>query len=57
MFEIVNKSNLFNIECKLDLNLPITEQIHSEVLSLPISPVMDEWEIKKIVKVINEYNE
>ncbi|EFO9213904.1 DegT/DnrJ/EryC1/StrS family aminotransferase [Campylobacter lari] len=45
-------------ECYKDFNnlsLPITEQIHNEVLSLPISPVMTQDEIKKIVKVINDW--
>ena len=35
------------------LSFPITEQIHNEVLSLPISPVMEEEEIMKIVKLLN----
>jgi dTDP-4-amino-4,6-dideoxygalactose transaminase len=35
------------------LHLPITEQIHNEVLSLPISPVMDETEAAKVIEVIN----
>lgn len=39
------------------LNLPITEKIHNEVLSLPISPVMDEKEIIKVVSLINNYKE
>ena len=37
------------------LALPITEKIHKEVLSLPISPVMNDEEIKKVVEVINKY--
>ena len=32
----------------------ITEKIHREVLSLPISQVMDESEIKKVVKLLNK---
>jgi dTDP-4-amino-4,6-dideoxygalactose transaminase len=39
------------------LSLPITEKIHREVLSLPISPVMTESEINKIVSVLNDYKE
>ncbi len=35
------------------LSFPITEQIHDEVLSLPISPVMGDNEIKQVVEVIN----
>lgn len=38
-----------------DLSFPITEQIHREVLSLPISPVMTSEEIKLIVDTINAY--
>jgi len=38
-----------------DLSLPITEQIHREVLSLPISQVMSDEEVKKIVEILNNY--
>jgi dTDP-4-amino-4,6-dideoxygalactose transaminase len=34
---------------------PLTEQIHKEVLSLPISPVMSNEEVKKVVEVLNGY--
>lgn len=37
------------------LQLPITEQIHNELLSIPISPVMTSDDIEKVVKAINEY--
>ncbi len=37
------------------LDFPITNTIHNEVLSLPISPVMDEAEIKMIIEVLNAY--
>jgi len=37
------------------LNLAITEQIHQEVLSLPISPVMSNSEVEKVVEIINMY--
>lgn len=37
------------------LSLSITEQIHREVLSLPISPVMTEEEMKKVADAINEF--
>lgn len=36
-----------------NLKLTITEKIHNEVLSLPISPVMTNEEIQKVVKTIN----
>lgn len=38
-----------------DLSLPITEKIHREVMSLPISPVMTEEEVQKVVDVINAF--
>jgi len=38
------------------LNLPVTESIHKEVLSLPISPVMEDFEIEKVVEILNRYN-
>jgi dTDP-4-amino-4,6-dideoxygalactose transaminase len=37
------------------LNFPITEKIHQEVLSLPISPVMKNVEVKKVVDSINAF--
>ncbi len=40
-----------------NLSLPITEQIHEEVLSLPISAVMTDTEIEQVVKSINCYND
>ena len=38
-----------------DLSLPITEEIHKTIISIPISPVMTEKEIQRIMEVINEY--
>lgn len=37
------------------LSLPITEKIHDEVLSLPMSSVLTEEEVTHIVKVLNVY--
>lgn len=37
------------------LSFPITEKIHEEIISIPISPVMTENEVKKVVEVINNY--
>ncbi|MBE6448662.1 MAG: DegT/DnrJ/EryC1/StrS family aminotransferase [Alphaproteobacteria bacterium] len=37
------------------LNLPITEKIHDEVISLPISPVMTQEEVKKVVETVNAF--
>lgn len=38
-----------------NLSYPITEEIHKTILSLPISPVMTDEEVKKVVEVINKY--
>lgn len=38
-----------------DLSFPVSEQLHQEVLSLPISPVMTEAEMKLVVDTINSY--
>jgi dTDP-4-amino-4,6-dideoxygalactose transaminase len=38
-----------------NVTFPITEQIHNEVLSLPISPVMEWDEVKRVVEVINGF--
>ena len=35
---------------------PLTEKIHNQALSLPISPVMEEKEIEKVVEVINTFS-
>ncbi|MDY0987390.1 dTDP-3-amino-3,6-dideoxy-alpha-D-galactopyranose transaminase [Flavobacterium sp. ACN2] len=39
-----------------NISLPITEIIHNEVLSLPISSVITKQEISKIVELLNSYN-
>ncbi len=39
-----------------DYCYPITEMMHKEVLSLPISPVMEEKEANQIVNILNEWN-
>ena len=38
-----------------DLSFPITEEIHNTILSLPISPVMTDSEVEKVVEVVNEF--
>ena len=38
-----------------DLSFPISEKIHDEVLSLPMSPVLTEDEISFIIDVLNQY--
>jgi len=42
-------SGMFNGE------YPITEQIHREVLSLPISPVMTDEEVNKVIECLNDF--
>ena len=37
-------------------SFPITEKIHKEELSLPISPVLTDTEVEKIVSTINRWN-
>lgn len=39
-----------------NLSYPITEKIHKEVLSLPISPVLTDDEVCKIVEAVNSFN-
>lgn len=39
-----------------DLNLPVTEQIHREVLSLPLSPVMDASQLGKVADAVNGWS-
>lgn len=38
-----------------ELSFPITEKIHEEVLSLPISPVMTDQEVQEVVNKINSF--
>jgi dTDP-4-amino-4,6-dideoxygalactose transaminase len=37
------------------LSLPVTEQIHREVLSLPVSQVMDDADVIKVTEIINRF--
>lgn len=38
-----------------DLSYPITEKIHGEVISLPIGPYLKDSDIKKIIRLINNF--
>ncbi|MFC6097757.1 DegT/DnrJ/EryC1/StrS family aminotransferase [Flavobacterium qiangtangense] len=38
-----------------NLSFPITEKIHNEVLSLPISPVMTKDEVDCVIEILNKY--
>ncbi|WP_159021430.1 DegT/DnrJ/EryC1/StrS aminotransferase family protein [Formosa sp. L2A11] len=37
------------------LKLPITEQIHNTIVSLPISPVMEDHDVDYLINVLNAY--
>lgn len=38
-----------------NLSFPVTEKIHSEILSLPISPVMTNDEIRQVAEAVNDF--
>ena len=38
-----------------NLSFPITEKIHQKVVSIPISSVMEDLEISKVISVLNNY--
>ena len=38
-----------------DLQLPVTEAIHEQVVSIPMSPVMTDAEVSQIVNLLNSY--
>ncbi len=38
------------------LRLPVTEQIHRDVLSLPISPLLSDSEVERVIAAINSFN-
>jgi len=52
-----HKQNAFSSETSgwNTLSFPITEKIHNEVLSLPMSPVLEDQEVDFIVEVLNRY--
>ncbi|WP_310990986.1 DegT/DnrJ/EryC1/StrS family aminotransferase [Aequorivita marina] len=37
------------------LSFPITEQIHEEIISIPMSPVMADADVKMVIEVLNGY--
>lgn len=39
-----------------DVVLPLTEQLHREVLSLPISPIMTDVEVERVIDAVNRFN-
>lgn len=38
-----------------NLHLPRTEQIHSTIVSIPMSPILEPHEVQKVIEVINNY--
>jgi dTDP-4-amino-4,6-dideoxygalactose transaminase len=38
-----------------EMSFPITDKIHDEVISLPISPVMTDAEVEEVINVVNKY--
>lgn len=38
-----------------NLSFPITEKIHREVLSLPMSPVLTDDEVSVVIRILNQY--
>ncbi|MFC0605973.1 DegT/DnrJ/EryC1/StrS family aminotransferase [Winogradskyella pulchriflava] len=38
-----------------DLKLPITEHIHKRIISLPISPILTDDEVKSLINTLNTY--
>ncbi len=39
-----------------DRSYPISEQIHKEILSLPMSPVMTDDEIRRVIEALNKFS-
>jgi dTDP-4-amino-4,6-dideoxygalactose transaminase len=37
------------------LHFPVSEQIHNEIISLPISPIISDNELKHIIETVNSY--
>ena len=38
-----------------NMHLPVTEQLHEQVLSLPIDPTMDKKEIQEVISAVNAF--
>ena len=38
------------------LSFPVSERIHREILSLPISPVLADEEVERVISVVNAFN-
>ncbi|WP_053975776.1 DegT/DnrJ/EryC1/StrS family aminotransferase [Mangrovimonas xylaniphaga] len=38
-----------------NLSLPLTDQIHQKVISIPMSPVMEDKEVSRVIDILNAY--
>lgn len=38
-----------------DVSFPVTEQIHDEVVSIPLNPVMDDAMVSQVISILNSY--
>ena len=38
-----------------NLSFPVTERIHDQIISLPISPVMTDSEVDQVIQILNRY--
>ena len=52
--KLLNRLEVYYKEFK-DLSFPITEAMHNEVLSLPISSILTEDEITEIINVVKQF--
>ena len=41
--------------CWNEFKFPITDKIHNEIISLPLSPVMTDQEVNKVIEAINNF--
>jgi dTDP-4-amino-4,6-dideoxygalactose transaminase len=39
-----------------ELSFPITEMIHDEIVSIPISPVLEDAEVMKVIEAVNSFH-
>ncbi len=39
------------------VSFPIAEKLHNEVVSLPMSPILSDADVSKVISVLNEYSE
>jgi dTDP-4-amino-4,6-dideoxygalactose transaminase len=42
-------------KCWNDFSFPITDKIHKEIISLPISPVMSDQDVSKVIDAVNRF--